>query len=116
MQHIKRLRNPNTGEMQDNLFGAKYTKGVVSEVKGVNVTGGSAQNSAAAVALAAHQKHAHRRSRYTVRFDDGSEEAGIPAARIREDDSPAPARPVSEGVAAAVPEAVATEAVRVDAG
>ena len=112
--------------MQDNLFGAKWSKGVVAEVKAVNVTGGSAQNSAAAVALAAHQKHAHRRCRRRSGPGIGSEEAGIPAARIREDDSPAPARPVSEGVAAAVPEAaaeavapeaaVSTEAVRVDAG
>jgi len=55
-----------------------------------------------------------RGRKYTVAFDDGSSEAGIPLDRIRRDNSPAPARPEGRAGDAAAPEAaVAAEAAAV---
>lgn len=112
IQHVKQFRNPHTGMMEDNLFGAKWSLGVVSAVNEVQVTGQYDRSSAAAVAHAGHFKKLHRGRKYTVAFDDGSSEVDIPVDRIRSDDSPAPARPEGRAGDAAAPEAaVAAEAV-----
>ena len=113
VQHIKRFRNPHTGMMEDNLFGAKWSLGVVSAVNEVQVMAGQYDRSSAlAVAHANQHKKTRRGRKYTVAFDDGSSEVDIPVDRIRSDDSPAPARPEGRAGDAAAPEAaVATEAV-----
>ena len=113
LQHIKQFRNPHTGKMEDNLFGAKWSLGVVSDVNEVQVMMGNYdRGSAVAVAHASHFKKTLRRCKYTVAFDEGDTEADIPFDRIRSDDSPAPARPEGRAGDVAAPEAaVATEAV-----
>ena len=112
LQHIKQFRNPHTGKMEDNLFGAKWSLGVVSDVREVQVVGNYDRGSAVSVAHAIHFKPTQSRCKYTVAFDEGDTEADIPFDRIRSDDSPAPARREGRAGDAAAPEAaVATEAV-----
>ena len=96
VQHIKRFRNPHTGMMEDNLFGAKWSLGVVSAVNEVQVMAGQYDRSSAlAVAHANQHKKTRRGRKYTVAFDDGSSEVDIPVDRIR-----------SEAAAVVSPEAV----------
>ena len=89
-------------------MGATWSLGIISEVTEYNV---HTRLSAAAGTAAGRLP---RGRKYTVAFDDGSSEAGIPLDRIRRDNSPAPARPEGRAGDAAAPEAaVAAEAAAV---
>ena len=105
LRHVRRFRNPHTGAMEDTLFGAAWSPGLVTAVKEVQVMAKRYdRGSALKVAKQAHANKMRRVRKYTVTFDAGDCEADVPVDRIRADASPAPVRP---------PEAAATEAARV---
>ena len=105
LQHVRRFRNPHTGEMEDTLFGAAWSPGIVTAVNEVQVMAKRYdRGSAYKVARQAQANKTSRVRKYTVTFDTGDCEADVPVDRIRADASPAPARP---------PGAAATEAARV---
>ena len=89
-------------------MGATWSLGIVSEVTEYNV------HTRLSAAADPNFGRLPRGRKYTVAFDDGSSEAGVPLDRIRRDNSPAPARPEGRAGDAAAPEAaVATEAAAV---
>ena len=91
--------------MEDTLFGAAWSPGIVTAVKEVQVMAKRYdRGSAYKVARQAQANKTSRVRKYTVTFDAGDCEADVPVDRIRADASPAPAR---------TDEAAATEAARV---
>lgn len=100
-QHIRQIRNPHTGNMEDTLYGAKWSPGVVTAVKEIQIRAAKSYNEVSGFYWPQpgdrlYTRTGRRRAgnlikankpcrgrKYIVTFDTGDCEVNVPIDRLR---------------------------------